>query len=165
MNNKELAAVKAQIEKRTGISRKELNERARLVEFSFDDPSSIEVFERYILARAEVYRYRDEFLKKEWERLAALPRDDRRWWYNKYLQSPLWKYIRARIWERDGGRCVICLKKAEQVHHIEYSDEIFRGEQDESLVSLCGNCHIGLEGMGTRFKLIAKIIEAIKLKS
>lgn len=61
--------------------------------------------------------------------------------YADYLQSPLWRQIRTRALDRDGGRCVRCGHAANQVHHLNYSEETMRGRKPASLVSVCRDCH------------------------
>jgi 5-methylcytosine-specific restriction endonuclease McrA len=61
--------------------------------------------------------------------------------YMKYLQSPLWTEIRARVLERDNNTCQDCGGKASQVHHRSYTLPVMTGNNDEMLVSLCGDCH------------------------
>jgi 5-methylcytosine-specific restriction endonuclease McrA len=63
--------------------------------------------------------------------------------YRAYLASDLWKSIRERVLERDGGMCRMCLKrKARSVHHITYHEDTLRGETLDQLVSVCGGCHV-----------------------
>ncbi len=65
--------------------------------------------------------------------------------YEKYLRRKLWKTIRARILERDGGRCLRCGGGADEVHHRSYAPEVMDGRADEWLVSLCSGCHTVVE--------------------
>lgn len=66
--------------------------------------------------------------------------------YQAYLLSPLWSSIRASILERDAFKCRLCGAGATQVHHRSYSERILTGERlDDSLLSLCAECHIRLE--------------------
>ena len=63
--------------------------------------------------------------------------------YKAYLASDLWKSIRQRVFDRDGGICRLCLKrKAKSVHHITYHEDTLRGETLDQLVSICGGCHV-----------------------
>lgn len=61
--------------------------------------------------------------------------------YQKYLQSPIWKEIRARVLERDNHTCKDCGGPANQVHHESYAIEVKSGHDDSKLVSLCRPCH------------------------
>ena len=65
--------------------------------------------------------------------------------YEKYLRRKLWKTIRGRILERDGGRCFRCNGGADEVHHRSYAPEVMEGLADGWLVSLCGGCHTVVE--------------------
>jgi len=63
--------------------------------------------------------------------------------YKAYLASDLWKSIRQRVFDRDGGICRLCLKrKAKSVHHVTYHEDTLRGETLDQLVSICGGCHV-----------------------
>lgn len=60
--------------------------------------------------------------------------------YAQYLNSAVWRGIRARIIERD-GTCQDCgAAKQLQVHHLTYV-RVGGLELDEDLVTLCGPCH------------------------
>ncbi len=61
--------------------------------------------------------------------------------YQVYLASPEWKAIRARVWERDGHKCLGCGARAEVVHHKSYARCVLDGFDDDALVSLCHACH------------------------
>src|SRR5258706_3141166 len=65
--------------------------------------------------------------------------------YWKYLSSSEWRKIRKRILARDGGVCVVCETTAKEVHHHDYDEATMRGENDDSLVSLCEACHRSIE--------------------
>lgn len=65
--------------------------------------------------------------------------------YREYLQSDLWKRIRARVMSREGGKCRVCGVKATQVHHKDYGDEVMAGEDLKRLVPLCGKHHDEIE--------------------
>jgi hypothetical protein len=68
--------------------------------------------------------------------------------YAAYLGSELWRGIRARVRERDGGRCRICLGKGCSVHHRSYDSRTMRGEALEKLVWICRRCHDEIERDG-----------------
>ena len=65
------------------------------------------------------------------------PRTD----YEKYLRTSKWLSIRKRILVRDNHTCRMCNKKANQVHHRSYSQNVIDGCDDSSLISLCRGCH------------------------
>lgn len=64
--------------------------------------------------------------------------------YREMLRTPQWQRRRLEIFERDGFRCTVCgADDAElHVHHRYY---IFGRPpweyEDESLLSMCGECH------------------------
>ena len=52
--------------------------------------------------------------------------------YQIYLSSDLWKKtIRPQVIKRDGWRCIICGRKAECVHHKDYSEDTILGKNEE----------------------------------
>lgn len=65
--------------------------------------------------------------------------------YAQYLRSDKWKCIRMRTLSRDEATCVICGKKANTVHHLEYSEENLSGADLTGLYSLCAGCHRQVE--------------------
>ena len=65
--------------------------------------------------------------------------------YADYLRSDLWRTIRKRILVRDGNRCCVCHGKASEVHHAAYTRAAMLGQEDEQLLSLCRDCHKGIE--------------------
>jgi hypothetical protein len=64
--------------------------------------------------------------------------------YGKYLNSPEWFKIRARVL-RVRRTCELCGKEAEQVHHDNYDSVVMAGAMDDCLVSLCCECHHEIE--------------------
>lgn len=64
-------------------------------------------------------------------------------YYKDYLRSPLWKGIRRKVLERDGGKCKFCEEKATAVHHSSYDFDTMRGEKLIHLHSCCSHCHYG----------------------
>lgn len=68
--------------------------------------------------------------------------------YRGYLRSRLWKKIRARVMERDGLECQVCMRQARCVHHIDYKKRTLDGNNDASLISLCHDCHHEVEFIG-----------------
>ena len=59
--------------------------------------------------------------------------------YKAYLKSPRWKEKAQRIMRKAGGRCRVCGKSANHVHHETYKR---RGrERDTDLTAMCRSCH------------------------
>jgi hypothetical protein len=79
---------------------------------------------------SNVYRYRNE-------NLAALGFVS----YKAYLQSALWKDIRARVFAERGRCCERCQRPATQVHHRSYDPATLRGQDVRSLTVACARCH------------------------
>lgn len=65
--------------------------------------------------------------------------------YREYLKSDLWYSIRERVFKRDKKLCMICRKRASQVHHKSYHPKVMRGEDLRPLVSVCRPCHEKIE--------------------
>jgi hypothetical protein len=65
--------------------------------------------------------------------------------YATYLQSPLWKSIRQKVFTRDQHWCRVCENKAEQVHHTRYDLATLRGIDLSQLFSVCRDCHKTIE--------------------
>lgn len=62
--------------------------------------------------------------------------------YERYLQTPWWKWRRNRALTRARYRCERCqVNRDAQVHHTSY--ERLGQEADEDLQVLCGGCHLG----------------------
>lgn len=73
--------------------------------------------------------------------------------YRLYLESPLWKEIRARVLDRDRCWCRVCKSaRATQVHHLRYTLQVLRGNagQLRFLISVCRGCHRAVEFDGGR---------------
>lgn len=68
--------------------------------------------------------------------------------YADYLKSDMWKRIRSSVLRRDKGKCQCCLKSARCVHHIDYKLATMIGNRMWSLISLCRECHEGIEFEG-----------------
>ena len=61
--------------------------------------------------------------------------------YQQYCRSAHWHEVKAFVLERDEGRCVLCNRKAIQVHHRSYTHlEDFEAEARDC-VALCKRCH------------------------
>jgi len=61
--------------------------------------------------------------------------------YKDYLNSRMWKYVRARVLKRDRSKCLACNEPAQVVHHRSYCKASLRGMRIDYLVSLCHKCH------------------------
>lgn len=61
--------------------------------------------------------------------------------YAEYQRSSLWAYIRGRVIERDGGRCVKCDRTSRAVHHDSYDMATLKGDSLVHLHCVCGSCH------------------------
>ena len=66
--------------------------------------------------------------------------------YREYMASDLWQRRRRKVLRRDKWRCVLCGKRAVNVHHKKYPKR-FETEKLRNLVSLCGTCHVGEHGI------------------
>lgn len=61
--------------------------------------------------------------------------------YQKYIQSPEWQFVRARILKRANGKCEKCKQVPPQhVHHKTYAR--LGKERDSDLIALCIACHL-----------------------
>jgi hypothetical protein len=90
--------------------------------------------------------------EEEWQSLVALRKTKplSEWYRQDYLQSNLWKSLRAIVLENDGNRCLLCDAEARFVHHVSYDDTIMRGLDLRCLWFLCGGCHDAVEFDGDR---------------
>lgn len=60
--------------------------------------------------------------------------------YRAYLRSPLWKEIRTKKLKRD-PQCFGCGRRAQQVHHGDYTMDNLTGASESELYSVCKMCH------------------------
>lgn len=65
--------------------------------------------------------------------------------YWEYLNSDMWKIIRAMVFETKGRKCVSCSSAASQVHHAAYDMETLVGSNLERLHPVCKSCHEAAE--------------------
>lgn len=72
---------------------------------------------------------------------------NRRLAYANYLASDLWVSIRGRVLSKRPW-CELCGDRATQVHHDSYHTLVMLGEVTDSLVSICKDCHEGIEFEG-----------------
>jgi len=61
--------------------------------------------------------------------------------YEKYLRSALWRAIREWVIDANAGKCSVCDRKAEEVHHHDYEHLTMWGEASQGLTALCARCH------------------------
>lgn len=77
--------------------------------------------------------------------------------YEAYLQSPLWKSIRGRVYAAKGKVCLRCkTERANQIHHTQYDTATMRGDTLNHLVPICGDCHQAEHGLIPR-KNVGKV--------
>lgn len=70
--------------------------------------------------------------------------------WQQYLDSPLWRSIRASALSRDNHACQLCGSVATEVHHRDYNADTILGKSPSSLMSVCRSCHKAIEFDGTR---------------
>lgn len=99
------------------------------------------------------YRYRDVSLGRRLTRVSPELTDELplppHGSYGGLLFDARWREKRAKILERDGGRCVICSGTDElHVHHRQYHFDKAKGAYkvpwdyaDHLLITLCKSCH------------------------
>ncbi len=63
--------------------------------------------------------------------------------YSEKLHDPRWQKKRLKILERDNWTCQSCEGDDEElhVHHISYMTDNPWEEEDDNLITLCGECH------------------------
>jgi hypothetical protein len=64
--------------------------------------------------------------------------------YAEYLASDIWKVIRSKKLN-ESPYCLVCARKATQVHHFCYLDVVLAGCADDMLISVCEDCHVEIE--------------------
>lgn len=69
--------------------------------------------------------------------------------YGEYLASEQWREIRGALLARY-PHCVLCEKRADQVHHLSYDAPTLLGLTTHRLVTLCDDCHGRIECDGDR---------------
>jgi hypothetical protein len=57
--------------------------------------------------------------------------------YQAYLQSNLWRTIKEQALIKLGDKCVVCKKKADILHHTDYSIIVLLGKDISKLRPLC----------------------------
>jgi hypothetical protein len=76
--------------------------------------------------------------------------------YHAYLDSQIWAETRAKVLERDGGKCQCCQRKATAVHHRVYKLENLSGQSLEGMIAICQGCHKGIEFKRNGTKLLSR---------
>ncbi len=65
--------------------------------------------------------------------------------YADYLESDLWKRVRTSAFALHGSFCELCHRRADLIHHLDYSHETLAGLNMDSLTPLCKPCHEAIE--------------------
>lgn len=61
--------------------------------------------------------------------------------YADYLKSHLWASIKRQVMDKAKGKCRLCRKEAEVVHHRRYDRDVMEGKRNCHLIALCRSCH------------------------
>lgn len=80
----------------------------------------------------------------------------------KRQDDALFKKTKRQAYERDNGLCVLCGRRADDVHHIIFRSQLGTSEVN-NLVCLCSECHMkshGIKSKKVRQKLL-KLAERI----
>lgn len=83
--------------------------------------------------------------------------------YSIYLESLVWYGIRRRVLNRQ-KTCRLCGKKANQVHHREYTEDNLSGKSLVGLLSICRKCHEFVELERSGFKRPQDEVERLVVK-
>ncbi len=70
--------------------------------------------------------------------------------YAAYLASNLWDEIRYQVMRGSIGRCCMCGREAQQVHHNRYDRATLEGKSRKELHAICDACHRRIEFDGDR---------------
>lgn len=81
--------------------------------------------------------------------------------YRAYLKSPLWKAIRRLVFAKKGSRCVLCGRKAQQIHHRRYDRQTLLGAILTWLEPICIPCHETIELKPNGRKRPARSVERV----
>jgi hypothetical protein len=65
--------------------------------------------------------------------------------YQGYLASPLWKFIRRRVFDEKGSSCYLCTKSAHMIHHERYTEDNLVGRSLQWMRPICRGCHDKIE--------------------
>lgn len=70
--------------------------------------------------------------------------------YSEYLQSDLWKRIRAKVFRVKGRFCMLCSRPADVPHHNRYHRHDLLGWTLKYINPLCNKCHHEIEFLGDK---------------
>ncbi len=70
--------------------------------------------------------------------------------YKQYLESDMWRSIRARVYDAKGRNCLTCGNPATEVHHRRYHESDLRGLYLTYLMPICRACHEKVEFNGDK---------------
>lgn len=79
--------------------------------------------------------------------------------YAEYCESKLWKSIKDRVFKEKGANCVLCRRKAKNVHHHSYAEDVLDGSNIAPLFPMCRLCHDRLEHGRNGEKLKLKTVQ------
>lgn len=65
--------------------------------------------------------------------------------YDAYLNSALWKTIRAAALRKYGKHCGVCGRPTHLIHHKGYGRDTLEGRTLDHLIPLCDPCHKRVE--------------------
>jgi 5-methylcytosine-specific restriction endonuclease McrA len=82
--------------------------------------------------------------------------------YWEYLQSDLWKKVRAMAFEKNGRVCCCCKGPATQIHHRRYTRKVLEGKNLGMLSPICRPCHQAIEFDGDRKRMVSGANGAIR---
>lgn len=89
--------------------------------------------------------------------------------YKAYLRSPLWKAIRRLVFAKKGSACVLCGRKAQQVHHRRYDRQTLLGAVLTWLEPICVKCHEHIEvkpnGRRRAARSVERLFKCLKKKA
>ena len=78
---------------------------------------------------------------------------EQEYYYNVYLKSPEWEKKREYVFQKYNGKCVVCGKPGEHVHHLRYNHNYETGKLDEDLdndlILLCADHHMAYHKIET----------------
>lgn len=74
--------------------------------------------------------------------------------YQKYLETPLWKSIKKRVFDLRGKYCEGCgTDRNIHVHHSVYSQRVLNGQSLNGLRVVCGSCHEKIHNFKTEHRV------------
>lgn len=88
--------------------------------------------------------------------------------YRAYLRSALWKWIREKVFAQKGRTCVLCDRRATQIHHRSYDRLTLKGIILTYLEPICSGCHHRIEvtpsGRNRKRKAVERLFVKLKRK-